>query len=462
VTSRGDWFYAENQGDWVGSGHIAHVERGDFMGHPSSLVWSSLPGSLVKLRVADIPDTGEPMSVVAKRVPGIKQPAVWFPHTIMGQSVTEMREDLTGGKFGPFAGQFFVGDQNQSVVMRMSMEKVHGVWQGAAYSFRAGFESGVLRLAWGDDGSLLLGELSGGWGSVGGKEFAFERLVWTGRVPFEIKEIRAQPDGFLLTFTQPVDPMTAAKAASYSVVGFTYKYHSEYGSPAINRLDAPVRRVVVAPDRRSVRLVVACLREGYIHEVLAAGVRSATDRSALLHDVAYYTLNRLPGPRRKTLGDAGKACDPATAAAALRTSSRSPKHITRPPPDWPTPEGDRTIRITALSGLKFDSTLITVTAGSRVRLVLVNSDNMLHNWLLTLPGKGQKVGYAAMALGLDGADQNYAPDSPDVLSHTAVLQPNASETIYFVAPATPGDYDFICSFPGHFLQMRGILRVQAK
>src|SRR5438552_2121365 len=60
LNEAGDIFYAENQGDWVGSGNVTHVEEGDFLGNPRSLRWSGEPGSPVKLKIDDIPDTGEP------------------------------------------------------------------------------------------------------------------------------------------------------------------------------------------------------------------------------------------------------------------------------------------------------------------------------------------------------------------------------------------------------------------
>lgn len=60
LNSDGEIFYAENQGDWVGSGSIMHVEEGDFVGNPAGLAWAGEPGSPVKLRKKDIPDTGEP------------------------------------------------------------------------------------------------------------------------------------------------------------------------------------------------------------------------------------------------------------------------------------------------------------------------------------------------------------------------------------------------------------------
>ena len=101
-------------------------------------------------------------------------------------------------------------------------------------------------------------------------------------------------------------------------------------------------------------------------------------------------------------------------------------------------------------------------AGARVRLIFRNSDDMLHNFVLCAPGKGQAVGAAAMTFGLDGAEKNYVPDSADVLFHTALTQPSATDTIFFTAPTTPGDYEFICSFPGHAMLMKGVLRVTAK
>ena len=71
------------------------------------------------------------------------------------------------------------------------------------------------------DGSLIAGGTSRGWGSRGGKPFSVERIAWTGKVPFEIHEMRAKPDGFELTFTKEIDPKTAGDAASYKMETFT-------------------------------------------------------------------------------------------------------------------------------------------------------------------------------------------------------------------------------------------------
>lgn len=459
VTSNGLWLYSDNQGEWAGSGRVTEIQPGDFMGHPAGLTWSRLPGSTVSLRPEDITDFQQPMVEVAKKIPALKLPTVWFPHTILGISTAGIAEDVTAGKFGPFAGQFFVSDQGQSKVMRMSLEQVKGVWQGASYAFREGFESGVLRVTFGEDGALFAGETARGWGSVGPKQQGLERLTWTGQVPFEIKEVRAQPDGFLLSFTQPVDQATAENPANYAIAGFTYLYHRAYGSAPVNRVICPVRKVVVAPDGLSVRLATICLREGYVHEIKAGGVRSASGGEALLHATAYYTLNRIPDgdriiplePRELEL-----CVSPIPTAAAADTK----KHPVKLPTTWPNADGDKTVLLGTLPGLKFDTETISVKAGARVRLVFRNTDDMLHNFVLCAPGKGQAVGAAALALGLDGPAKNYTPDSDDVLYHTALVQPGATDTIYFTAPTAPGDYDYICSFPGHAALMKGVLRVE--
>ncbi len=461
VSSQGAWFSTDNQGEWVGSGKITHIESGDFLGHPAGLAWSKLPGSTVKVRPENISDFEQPMHVVAQNVPGLKPPAVWLPHTILGISNSGMIEDLSGGKFGPFAGQFYVGDQGQSKLIRVSLEQVAGVWQGAAYSFREGFDSGILRMAIGENATMFVGESARGWGSVGPKQYGIERVTWTGQTPFEIKEIKAQPDGFLLTFTQPVDRATAENLASYSLAGFTYNYHTAYGAAPVNRMVCPIQKIVVASDGLSVRLAAQCLREGFIHELKASGVRAANGGSAVLHPVAYYTLNRLPtGDRIIPLApNAAELCVAAVPAAA---SAHSAKHPIKQPTDWPNNEGDQAFLLGTQPGLKFDQTLLTTKAGTRIRLIFRNTDDMLHNFVLCAPGKGQDVGNAALALGVEGTAKNYVPDTPDVLFHTAITQPETSDTIYFVAPTTPGDYDFICSFPGHSAIMKGILRVTAK
>jgi azurin len=54
---------------------------------------------------------------------------------------------------------------------------------------------------------------------------------------------------------------------------------------------------------------------------------------------------------------------------------------------------------------------------------------------------------------------SYVPVTPKVLFHTLLMQPGATESLYFVAPSTPGDYPFLCSYPGHGSVMRGVIKI---
>jgi len=472
----GDVFYTENQGDWVGSGRITHVEKNDFVGNAESLRWTGLPGSEIKLKPQDVPNTGEPLYDVAKRVDALKPPAVWLPHGILGISTTGILNDNTDGKFGPFGNQFFVGDQGQSKVMRVALEKVKGQYQGAVFPFREGFSSGILRLIWSSDGSMFSGMTSRGWSSTGKEMFGLQRLVWTGKTPFEMKTVRAMPDGFEIEYTMPVNRKIAADPAMYQVTGFNYKYHSTYGSPVINNEKCAVRGVVVSEDGLKARLVVDGLREGYIHEITAEGVR-ASDGKPLLHNVAYYTLNQFPDGEKLAIAapahdhaamaatakpapkKAAAATKTKTANASKATASKLPKRMTKKPASWGSDADITTINVGTKPGLKFDPSQIRVKAGSKVKVVFHNNDDMLHNFVIVLPGTAIEVGEMGMKLGLEGQEKNYIPQTDKLLYHTNLLQPSETETIYFEAPSKPGEYTYVCTVPGHFYVMQGTLNV---
>jgi glucose/arabinose dehydrogenase len=289
----GDVFYTDNQGPWNGACGLKHITVGGFVGHPDSFKWYKEPEAKYLGKAPRVPKSGSRMMTEAKRIPQLVPTAVLFPYGKMGQSASGIDCDLSGGKFGPFQKQLFVGDQTHSTVMRVYLEKVNGRYQGACFPFRSGFGSGVVPVRFGSDGSLFVGGTNRGWGSKGPKTFSVERLVWTGKTPFEIHEMRARPDGFELTFTEEVDPATAGKLESYALKTFTYIYRAEYGSPEVDATTPTITKVTVGKDNRSVRLVVKGLQEGHIHDLTAKGVRSAEGRP-LLHPEAYYTLNYIP------------------------------------------------------------------------------------------------------------------------------------------------------------------------
>ncbi|GLR16118.1 plastocyanin/azurin family copper-binding protein [Portibacter lacus] len=450
--SQGDLFYTENQGDWVGSGRMTHVEKGDFVGNPEGLKWSGEEGSPVSLKFEDFQDLEETtLYDYSKKVEGIKPPSVWFPHTLMGISTSDLVVIPEG--FGPFENQLLVGDQGHSKVMRVFQEKVNGVYQGICFPFREGFESGILRMVFDDDQSLYVGMTSRGWSSTGKKKFGLERLVWNKNLPFEMKTVKAKSFGFEIEFTDLVDKASATDIESYSITDFNYKYHLTYGSPIINQEVKNISKVELDDDQKTVRIYIDGMRNGYIYEIDA---KSVNDRSGspLLHNKGYYTLNEIPA------GENGVVDHSAHNMPEVETKDIiSPKRPTDMPKSW-TEGPDQIITMGTKPGLKFDISEVTVKAGSKIKLVFNNNDDMLHNMIIVNPEKADEVAQLAVELGLSGLEKGFIPQSDEIIAHTNLMQPHTSDAIYFSAPSKPGTYQYVCTFPGHAAIMRGIMIVE--
>lgn len=112
--------------------------------------------------------------------------------------------------------------------------------------------------------------------------------------------------------------------------------------------------------------------------------------------------------------------------------------------------------------MQFDKKSFSVKAGQVVELVLENTDFMLHNWVLTQMGMMAKVGAAADKMASDpkGAEKHYIPTMPEVLAATELVNPESRTVIRFKAPEKPGDYPYVCTFPGHWRIMNGVMKVE--
>lgn len=111
--------------------------------------------------------------------------------------------------------------------------------------------------------------------------------------------------------------------------------------------------------------------------------------------------------------------------------------------------------------MKFDISEFVVEAGKQVELVFENNDFMQHNLLIIQQGSKEKVGAAADKLAMDpkGAETNYIPEMTEVLFFTPLINPDDSFSLKFTAPTSPGNYPFICTFPGHWRIMQGVMKV---
>ncbi len=272
-----DIFCTDNEGHWIGACKLNHCRAGKFFGYPSS--------------------TPMPRAVF-QNPSGFDAPAVWFPRKL--STSASGGATISDARFGPFTGQMLVGDFGTAAILRVALERVNGDWQGAVWPFARGFLSGVERLTLGPDGQLYVGCLKRGWSSSGPQEFSFERLAYTGKVPFEVREVRARADGFELVFTQPVDLVTATNLENWEVSQFGYKFHATYGSPEIDHsgkensaTSIAVTQATLSADKQRLILKLTGCKPGFVTAVRSKMVKNLQGAS-LWHDTFYYTLNQIP------------------------------------------------------------------------------------------------------------------------------------------------------------------------
>jgi hypothetical protein len=265
----GEIFFTDNQGEWVATNKLCHLVEGRYYGYPNS---------------------AQPQH--QKKPPG--NTAVWVPYG-WARSINGAAYDNSGGKFGPFAGQFFLAElMFGGAIIRADVEKVNGEYQGACFPFWGKGLLGPVSLAFDPRGRLFVGGITEpGWMAQPDRGGLF-RIDFTGQTPFEMQTIHVRPRGFQITFTTPVDKATAARPSSYHLEHYRYEYTGAYGSPELDRTAVPVERVVVAADGLGAELTTAPLVKDRVYMIAAPGVRSAKGE-ALVNPAGAYTLNEIPG-----------------------------------------------------------------------------------------------------------------------------------------------------------------------
>lgn len=112
--------------------------------------------------------------------------------------------------------------------------------------------------------------------------------------------------------------------------------------------------------------------------------------------------------------------------------------------------------------LQFDKEELRARAGQTVRIVFTNTDNMEHNLLIIMPESLAEVGRLAdqMMASPQGRERAYIPDTPDVIAATPILDPGEQFELVFQVPEEPGEYEFVCTIPGHWRIMNGLFIVE--
>lgn len=281
---QGELFAADNQGDWVATSMLHHLEEGDFHGHPAALRWDQ-----------NFPYPKDPESAPIDLLEKMrKPPAVHFPHGELANSPGSPAWDTTGGKFGPFAGQIFIGDIVHPRIMRVALEKVNDQYQGACFSFyhAEGLKAGICRLAFSSAGELIIGRAGEGNWARGKPDSGLQKIAYSGTTPFEIHRIELQNDGFLFHFTQPVNQVIKLDPKNFGVQSYHYPYGPNYGYPKTDIQKIVPTRVEQSLDGSTIRVMIPNLEERKIYQFNLPELKDP-DGKSLRNPVAYYTLNQL-------------------------------------------------------------------------------------------------------------------------------------------------------------------------
>jgi hypothetical protein len=280
----GKLWVTDNQGDWRGTSPLFHVEKDHFYGHPSSLVWDTTFHSDVD---------GDPLKHPLEKIDAMRtEAAVEFPQGFMCNSPSQPLFDTSAGAFGPFAGQMIVGDVAGARILRVMLEEVDGVMQGACVHFiDHDLHPGNNRLVFSPDGTALYtGQTMRGWGAPAE---GLQRITFTGRVPFEVKTMSLRPDGFALSFTKPLDKAVAADPSLYKFSSYRYLNTHQYGSAQRDKVALAVGGVSVAGDGLSVTVRVDGLQTSRIVELDVDRRLISAAGEPVEHPMVCYKVNRL-------------------------------------------------------------------------------------------------------------------------------------------------------------------------
>lgn len=333
------------------------------------------------------------------------------------------------------------------LVMR---QNVKGLWQGAAVRISGNFDSGPQAARFNpNDGHLYVNGMQG-WGSYTPKDGSFQRVRFTGGgkpVPIGFE---ARDNGVLVRFNEPV---TGADASTTFAQCWNYLYSAAYGSPeySVRFADTPghdpleVRSVQTLENGKALFIEIPQLiPASQVHLHLSTG-----------HDL-FLTAHRLD----EAFTDFPGYTQITKTNHAAQVGMTAP--VASKPNPWAGGESGRAIAVEAALGLQYVQKTLKAKAGERLSLTFKNPDVVPHNWILGKPGTLQSLGEKCNLMITDpkGLAKHYVPESDDVLVYTDMVNAKGEFTIHFNAPTEPGEYPYLCTFPGHWMVMNGVMTVE--
>jgi len=367
---------------------------------------------------------------------------------------------VSSDRWGPLGGQllhFSFGSCTQYLVLR---DEVAGQPQGAIVPLVGDFRSGVHRGRFSPaDGQLYVCGMNG-WHVYAVDDGCFQRVRYVGGTVLQPVGCRAHRNGVLLRFSAPLDRGVAGDASKHFAQAWNYRYGPSYGSPefspshygTVGHDPLAIRSATVLSDGQSLFLEIPDIQPvNQLHLHVAVGSGETRDVFATVHALA-EPFRDIPNFREITR--------PIAAHPILRDVAMIKAAVKNP---WLREiDNARAVTIETAENLAYKTRELVAKPGEPIAITFVNPDVVPHNWVLVKPGTLAAVGTLADGLIADpeAVARHYIPKTDDVLAYADIAEPGKRQTIFFNVPDAPGHYPYLCTFPGHWKLMHGVLIVK--
>ncbi|MDQ8192280.1 plastocyanin/azurin family copper-binding protein [Roseibacillus persicicus] len=426
-----DYFWvAPQEGTWTPASSIIEVRDKEFYGLPSRTDATSK----------------------------ISPPLCYIPRGI--ENSTGGMVEITSDKWGPYQGAHLGLSYGSGLHYLILRDPTGSRPQGAVVPLEGEFLAGSMRGQFHpQDGQLYLVGLDG-WGDYSTQDGCFHRVRYTGGESHKPNGFRVHRNGIRVDFPIALDPATASQPENFFAQGWNYEYAKRYGSPefsakvpdSLGHDPVAIRSVKLLEGGKSLfiempELLPIMQLHIRMHLATAAGKSFRTD---------LFPSPLFPSEPFEASGLA-KVESPATPAVlriarAKKQGNQSGKLV----------EGERKLVVNAIGGLVYEQTVLEAKAGEPLALHLRNTDVMEHNLVIVKPGATKLVGEASFKMLNDpkAGEKHYVPDLPEVVAYVPIVDPGKQHVLHFRAPKEPGDYPYICTYPGHWQVMQGVLKVR--
>ncbi|WP_345685732.1 DUF6797 domain-containing protein [Novipirellula caenicola] len=394
-------------------------------------------------------------------------PLVYLPRGLDNSSGGQAYVDSHA--FGPLQTQllhFSFGSGSWFSVLR---DQVNQQIQGAVVPLAGDFLSGVHRGRFHPiDGQLYVSGMTG-WGSYTRDDGCFQRVRYTGQPAQVPVGFHVHENGIQVTFSMPIDEAIASNPEQHFAQCWNYRYSGGYGSPEYSTTHPgtaghdPLRiqSAHVLDDRHSLFLEIPDLQpvnqlhlRMHVNDDNHPSCNPAGDGQDM-----FITVHQLDEPFTQFPGY--QVAEKQIAAHPLRVDIASmAERVSNP---WHQKiKAARPIKVETGSNLTYNTAEFNVRTNEPLAVTLANPDVVPHNWVLVQQASLQHVGELGNQMIADpkAFARQYVPESDQVIAHTDIVLPGQQQTIYFIAPSAPGRYPFLCTFPGHWMVMNGVMVVE--